>query len=213
MLKLSVHQFVAHLPMEQQGAVLTSKEAFLAFLRTEFHRNDRTRRALGEAAVACARRERVLVDALPDEREGAKAVIYAYMRLADELRRRGKVMPPRKTQYTYRLEPTARKPKSRFTVVETTVNGRRERIAQYPLDITWEEARAFQHNPDYELPELGLEPEYALVGETAHFGAGEYPTGWGWLTIEGEMLERVRCWDETDPSPHVELPPMKATAS
>jgi hypothetical protein len=209
MLKLSVHQFVSHLPAEQQGYVLYSKEAFLDFLRSEFRNNERTRRALGEAAVACARRERVLVDALPDEREAARAVVYAYVRLADELRRRGKVKPPRKTQYTYWVEPTARKPKTRFVVVETTVNGRRERIEQYPPDVTWEEARAFQRNPDYELPDVGLEPEIAEVGETAHFGASQHPTGWGWCLFDGEPVGRVRCWDDSDQSPYVKLPPVK----
>ena len=211
MLKLSVHQFISHLPAEQQGHVLGDKEAFLAFLRAEFHRNERTRRALGEAAVACARRERVLVDALPNEREAAKAVIYAYMRLADELRRRGKVRPPRKTEYRYRLEPTTRKPQTRFAVVETTVNGRRERIMQYPPDITWAEAREFQLEPLHELPELACEPEFVETGETAHFGASSRPTGWAWLTVEGDAVERVRCWDASDQSPHVKLPPVKTT--
>ena len=32
MLKLSVSQFVNHLPVEQQGSVLVSQEAFLGFL-------------------------------------------------------------------------------------------------------------------------------------------------------------------------------------
>ena len=84
MLKLSVHQFVSHLPLEQQGPVLVSQEAFLSFLRSEFRCNDYTKRALAEAAVAYAKKEYVTVSCLADERYAAKAVIYAYMQLGDE---------------------------------------------------------------------------------------------------------------------------------
>ena len=91
MLKLSVSQFICHLPAEQQGPVLVSQEAFLAFLRLEFRCNDRSRRALTQAAVTYAERKQVMVHCLADERFAAKAVIYAYMRLGEELVRRGKV--------------------------------------------------------------------------------------------------------------------------
>ena len=50
MLKLSVHQFVSHLPVEQQGPVLVSvRRLSLSFLRSEFRCNDYTKRALVEA--------------------------------------------------------------------------------------------------------------------------------------------------------------------
>ena len=198
MLKLSVHQFVSHLPVEQQGPVLVSQEAFLSFLRSEFRRNDYTKRALAEAAVAYAKKEYVTVSCLADERYAAKAVIYAYMQLGDELLRRGKVVRPKSHFRVYRPEQEAqlkREPELRFKSVEVSVNGYKERITQYPLDISWEEARAFQQNDLYELPEVGLEEEWHVTGATAHFEASSRPTGWGWLTIEGEAVERVRCWE------------------
>ena len=197
MLKLSVHQFVSHLPVEQQGPVLVSQEAFLSFLRSEFRCNDYTKRALAEAAVAYAKKEYVTVSCLADERYAAKAVIYAYMQLGDELLRRGKVVRPKSHYRVYRPEQAQpeREPEARFRVVEVQVNGHKERITQYPLDISWEEARAFQHDPLYELPEVGLEEEWHVTGATAHFEASSRPTGWGWLTIEGEAVERVRCWE------------------
>ena len=73
MLKLSVSQFVSHLPVEQQGSVLVSQEAFLAFLRSEFRANDRSKRALVEAATVYAERKQVMVHCLADERFAAKA--------------------------------------------------------------------------------------------------------------------------------------------
>ena len=197
MLKLSVHQFVSHLPLEQQGPVLVSQEAFLSFLRSEFRCNDYTKRALAEAAVAYAKKEYVTVSCLADERYAAKAVIYAYMQLGDELLRRGKVVRLKSHFRVYRPEQAQpkREPEARFKVVEVQVNGCRERITQYPLDVTWDEARAFHHDPLYDLPEVGLEEEYHVTGATAHFEASSRPTGWGWLTIEGEAVERVRCWE------------------
>ena len=197
MLKLSVHQFVSHLPLEQQGPILVSQEAFLSFLRSEFRCNDYTRRALAEAAVAYAKKEYVTVSCLADERYAAKAVIYAYMQLGDELLRRGKVVRPKSHYRVYRPKQEAqpeREPE-RFRTVEASVNGCKERISQYPLDITWEEARAFQQNDLYDLPEVGFEEEWQVTGATAHFEASSRPTGWGWLTIEGEAVERVRCWE------------------
>ena len=143
MLKLSVHQFVSHLPVEQQGPVLVSQEAFLSFLRSEFRRNDTTKRALAEAAVAYAKREHVTVSCLVDERYAAKAVIYAYVRMGDELLRRGRVVRPKSHYRVYRPKQEVkpeREPEARFRVAEVQVNGRREHITQYPLDITWDEA-------------------------------------------------------------------------
>ena len=198
MLKLSVSQFVGHLPVEQQGSVLASQEAFLAFLRSEFRCNDRSKRALIEAATVYAERKGVMVHCLADERFAAKAVIYAYMRLGEELVRRGKVEKLKSNFKVYRrkqAKPVEKPANTRFRTVETFVNGRKERISQYPADITWAEAKGFQFDALYDLPDVTVEPEYQETGETAHFGASSRPTGWGWLKVEGEMVSRVRCWE------------------
>ena len=198
MLKLSVSQFVGHLPVEQQGSVLKSQEAFLAFLRSEFRCNDLSKRALVEAATVYAERKGVMVHCLADERYAAKAVIYAYMRLGEELVKRGKVEKPRSHFKVYRrkqVKPAEKPTNTRFRTVETFVNGRRERITQYPADITWAEARNFQVDALYELPDITVEPEHQETGETAHFGASSRPTGWAWLKVEGEVVSRIRCWE------------------
>ena len=198
MLKLSVQQFISHLPAEQQVPVVQSQEAFLAFLRLEFRHNDRSKRALVEAATRYAERQGVTVHCLATERYAAKAVIYAYMRLGDELVKRGKVTKPKSQLKVSRREPAkpARQPATtRFRTVETVVNGRRERITQYPADITWAEAKGFQHDPLYDLPEITVEPEVLETGETAHFEKSSRPTGWGTLLIAGEAVGRVRCWE------------------
>ena len=198
MLKLSVQQFISHLPAEQQGLVLRSQEAFLGFLRLEFRRNDRSKRALVEAATRYAERQGVTVHCLASERFAAKALVYAYMRLGDELLRRGRVVKPKSHLKVYRrkpAEPTQQAASPRFRTVETTVNGRRERINQYPADITWQEAESFQHDPLYDLPDVDLEPEVLETGETAHFERSSRPSGWGTLLIGGEAVGRVRCWE------------------
>jgi len=198
MLKLSVQQFIGYLPAEQRGPVLVSQEAFLTFLRSEFRVNDRSKRALTEAAVAYAGQKGVMVHCLADERYAAKAVIYAYMRLGDELVKRGKVAKAKSHFKVYKRKQTkpVEKPTStRFRTVETFVNGRRERIEQYPADITWAEAAKFQRDPLYDLPDITVEPEYQVTGETAHFDASSRPTGWGVLLVEGEAVSRVRCWE------------------
>jgi hypothetical protein len=200
MLELSVDRFIHNLDSLQQGYVLYSKEAFLSYLRDAWRKDHTVRQILGEAAVAYARGERVRVSALADEREAAKGLMYAYMRLGDELRRRGKVHPKPRTLYSYRLSPPKKpvpvrvKEPSPFKTVECTINGRRETISQYPADITWEQAAKFQHDPLHELPEIDLEPEYALTGTTAHFDESERFTGWGCLMIDGAPVERVRAW-------------------
>ena len=198
MLKLSVSQFVDHLPVEQQGSVLVSQEAFLAFLRSEFRCNDRSKQALVEAATVYAERKQVMVHCLADERFAAKAVIYAYMRLGEELVRRGKVEKPKSHFRVYRrkqVKPVEKPVSTRFRTVETFINGRKERITQYPADITWAEAKGFQFDALYELPDITVEPEYHETGETAHFGASSRKTGWGWLKVEGEVVSRIRCWE------------------
>ena len=83
----------------------------------------------------------------------------------------------------------------RFRTVETTINGRRERIEQYPLDITWQEARAFQQNDLYDLPDVDVHEEYAETGKTAHFEASSKTTGWAYLYLDGQAVERIRCWE------------------
>ena len=198
MLKLSVSQFVSHLPVEQQGSVLVSQEAFLAFLRSEFRCNEGSKRALVEAATVYAERKQVMVHCLADERFAAKAVIYAYMRLGEELVRRGKVEKPKSHFRVYRrkqAKPIEQPTNIRFRTVETSVNGRRERITQYPADITWAEAKGFQFDALYELPDITVEPEYHETGETAHIDASSHRTGWGWLKVEGEAVSRIRCWE------------------
>ena len=198
MLKLSVQQFISHLPAEQQGPVLQSQEAFLAFLRSEFRTNGRSKRALVEAATTYAERRGLTVHCLAGERFAAKAVVYACMRLGDELLRRGRVVRPKSQLKVYRREPAKRSQQpanTRFRTVETVVNGRRERMTQYPADITWAEAEGFQHDPLHDLPDIDLEPEYLETGETAHFEASSRPSGWGTLLVGGEVAGRVRCWE------------------
>lgn len=139
-----------------------------------------------------------MVHCLADERFAAKAVMYATMRLGDELVKRGKVAKPKSHFKVYKrkqAKPVEKPASTRFRTVETFVNGRRERITQYPADITWQEAKQFQHDPLYDLPDIIVEPEYQVTGETAHFEASSRPTGWGWLKIEGEAVSRVRCWE------------------
>ena len=169
----------------------------MAFLRSEFRCNEGSKRALSEAAVSYAERKQVMVHCLADERFAAKALIYAYMRLGEELVRRGKVDKPKSHFKVYRrkqVKPVEKPSNTRFRTVETFINGRKERISQYPTDITWAEAKGFQFDALYELPDITLEPEYQEIGETAHFGASSRSTGWGWLKVEGEIVSRIRCW-------------------
>jgi hypothetical protein len=87
---LSVHQFVGHLNLEAQGAVLVSKDAFLSFLRGQYRGTSdlevQAKRDLEQAARAQVDGKRLEIAALPDEREAAKAVLYAVMRLADKFK-------------------------------------------------------------------------------------------------------------------------------
>ena len=89
---ISVQQFVSHLDLEAQGAVLISKEAFLVFLRERYQGLDenasQVRRDLESAARRHASGQRIQVDAAPDERAAAQAVIYAILRLSDRVRDR-----------------------------------------------------------------------------------------------------------------------------
>jgi hypothetical protein len=87
---LSVHQFVGHLDLEAQGAVLVSKDAFLSFLRGQYRGTSdlevQAKRDLERAAREQVDGKRIDIAALPDEREAAKAVLYAVMRLADKFK-------------------------------------------------------------------------------------------------------------------------------
>ena len=89
---LSVHQFVSHLNLESQGAILTSQHSFLEFLRERFvglsEDCAQVRRDLYAAATAQVQGSRVHVSAMPEEREAAKAVLYAVCKLADRLQAR-----------------------------------------------------------------------------------------------------------------------------
>jgi hypothetical protein len=89
---ISVQQFVSDLDLEAQGAVLISKEAFLDFLRERYRGLDenasQVRRDLESAARKHASGQRIQVDAAPDERAAAQAVIYAILRLSDRVRDR-----------------------------------------------------------------------------------------------------------------------------
>ncbi len=195
---LSVSNLISHLPVEQQGPLLISKEAFLAYLRSDFHKNQYIKATLLEAAIAHGTHKRVYVDCLPDEGEAAKAVMYAFMQLAKELKHRGKLRTPTKTLYSYRLGPApkAHTTQPRFPVIETTINGKKEKIEQYPADISWQEAEIFQYNPDYQLPDLETEPEYQHISETAHFSASTEATGYTHLYLDGDYIERIRYWNE-----------------
>jgi hypothetical protein len=94
---LSVHQFVSHLDLEHYGIIVGSKEQFLAFIRERFAGLSedcaQMRRDLYAAARAKIQGKRVLVDALPNERAGAQAVVYAVCRLADRLQERASGSP------------------------------------------------------------------------------------------------------------------------
>ena len=89
---LTVNQFLCHLEPEAQGAVLLTRESMLEFLRERMSGLDeesaQTRRDLYAAARARLEGRRVRVDALPDEREAASAVLYAVAKLGDWLRAR-----------------------------------------------------------------------------------------------------------------------------
>ncbi len=85
-----------------------------------------------------------MVHCLADERFAAKAVMYATMRLGDELVKRGKVARAKSHFKIYKrkqVKPVEKPSSTRFRTVETFVNGRRERIEQYPADITWQAYR------------------------------------------------------------------------
>ena len=75
---ISVQQFVSHLDLESQGAVLVSKEAFLAFLRERYRGLDEESfqvwRDLEHAAWLHASGGRICVDADPNEQAAAQAM-------------------------------------------------------------------------------------------------------------------------------------------
>jgi hypothetical protein len=328
---ISVQQFVSHLDLEAQGAVLISKEAFLTFLRERYRGLDenasQVRRDLESAAHLHASGQRIQVDAAPDERAAAQAVIYAILRLSDRVRDRAAgqdavQIAPRperklanranqqvadrinqaitsrarqtleaassslKTRFDPSLKDDGAKalkrwkagyngaggwatahdlyPRSYFTV-NVTANGRetaRLNVRADQLEATIRELRSNQgrsrrhvaaiatalnsgatvtcqatHSkvevigklllrearrlakrvprlnapacldamlePNQRftpsIPLIEVIPEVAETGQTIHFDALSRETGYGWLSINGEVLERVRHWTSETP--------------
>jgi hypothetical protein len=328
---ISVQQFVSHLDLEAQGAVLISKEAFLAFLRERYRGLDenasQVRRDLESAAKKHASGQRIQVDAAPDERAAAQAVIYAILRLSDRVRDRAAghdairvtPRPERKlasranqqvadrinqaitTRARQTLEANSSSLKTRFDpslkddrakalkrwragyngaggwataddlyprsilTVNVTADGRetaRLSIRADQLEATLRELRSHQGrsrrhvaaiasalnsgaevktqamHPKVEvigrlllrvarqlakrlpklnappcldalleqsqrftptIPMIEVVPEVAETGQTIHFEASRRETGYGWLSINGEVLERVRHWASETP--------------
>ena len=327
---ISVQQFVSHLDLEAQGAVLISKEAFLAFLRERYRGLDenasQVRRDLESAARRHASGQRIQVDAAPDERAAAQAVIYAILRLSDRVRDRAAgrdavqiaPRPERKlasranqqvaerinqaitsrarqtleqaSSLTTRFDPSlkddgAKAPKRwragyngaggwatandlyprSVLSLSVTADGRetaRLSLRADQLEATIRELRSHQGrsrrhvaaiasalnsgtkvtcqatHPQVEMigklllktaqqlakrlpklntpacldtllehgqleidqrftpsiPMIEVIPEVAETGQTIHFDASRRETGYGWLSIDGEVLERVRHW-------------------
>jgi hypothetical protein len=325
---ISVQQFVSHLDLEAQGAVLISKEAFLDFLRERYRGLDeesfQVRRDLEHAAWLHASGERILVDADPDERAAAQAVMYAILRLSDRLQARVKgrdavrvttkanqkgadrinraitnrarqTLEANSSSLTTRFDPSLKNdgakalkrwragyngaggwatahdfyPRSFFTVsftadgretarlniradqLETTLRELRNhqgrsrrhvaaiasalnsgatvrtqamhpkvevigrlllRVAQQLakrvpklnapacLDATLEHEQLETHQRfTPSIPMIEVIPEVAETGQTLHFDASRRETGYGWLSINGEVLERVRHWASETP--------------
>jgi hypothetical protein len=328
---ISVQQFVSHLDLEAQGAVLISKEAFLAFLRERYRGLDenasQVRRDLESAAHLHASGQRIQVDAAPDERAAAQAVIYAILRLSDRVRDRAagrdavQIAPRPERKLATRanqqvadrinqaitsrarqtLEANCSSLKTRFgpsltddgvqalkrwkagyngaggwatahdlyprsvLTVSVTADGRetaRLSIRADQLEATLRELRSHQGrsrrhvvaiasalnsgatvriqamHPKVEvigklllrearqlakrvptlnapacldtpletnqrftptIPMIEVIPEVAETGQTIHFDASRRETGYGWLSINGEVLERVRHWASETP--------------
>ena len=328
---ISVQQFVSHLDLESQGAVLISKEAFLAFLRKRYRGLDENasqiRRDLESAARKHASGQRIQVDAAPDERAAAQAVIYAILRLSDRVRDRAAgrdavQIAPRperklasranqqvadrinqaitsrarqtleanssslKTRFDPSLKDDGAKALKRwqagyngaggwatvddlyprsFLTVNVTADGQetaRLIIRADQLEATLRELRSNQgrsrrhvaaiasalnsgaevtcqaKHPKVEvigrlllraarqlakrlpklnaptcldalletnqrftpsIPMIEVVPEVAETGQTIHFDASRRETGYGWLSINGEVLERVRHWASETP--------------
>ncbi|NJK42888.1 MAG: hypothetical protein HC933_00290 [Pleurocapsa sp. SU_196_0] len=91
-LELTVNQFISHLDPERQGAILVSQKAMLEYLREQWTSLEASslqlRRDLHHAAQVQLEGGKVRVNADPDERFAARAVIYAVMKLADRLQAR-----------------------------------------------------------------------------------------------------------------------------
>ena len=328
---ISVQQFVSDLDLEAQGAVLISKEAFLAFLRERYRGLDenasQVRRDLESAARKHASGQRIQVDAAPDERAAAQAVIYAILRLSDRVRDRAAgrdavQIAPRperklasranqqvadrinqaitsrarqtleanssslKTRFNPSLKDDGARalkrwragyngaggwataddlyPRSVFTV-SVTADGREtarlsiraDQLAAMVRELCGHQGRSRRHvaaiasalnsgaemkfqamHPKVEvigklllrearqlakrlpklnaapcldalletnqrftplIPMIEVIPEVAETGQTIHFDASRRETGYGWLTINGEVLERVRHWASETP--------------
>jgi hypothetical protein len=51
------------------------------------------------------------------------------------------------------------------------------------------------------LPEVEVIPETIEVGQTAHFAASSRETAYARVVIDGEVVDRVRCWSVEEPKP------------
>ena len=229
MIQLHVEQFISHLYLEQQGALLTSKEAMLAFLREQFQRDEDAKRLLWSAGRAQARGERVLVDCTPEEREAAQAIVYAVSRLADRARQllqrehnaaRGATRQPVQKMRVYHDASKAQGGK-RLQSEWVTMGGVRFRVTSddvYSPEV-WRAAEALSSQPFECLRDaitatnrarghdflVESEEETLETSNTAHFEASSRATGYALVTVDGVNVGRTRCWSNLDPVPETDL--------
>jgi hypothetical protein len=227
MIQLHVGQFVSHLYLEQQDALLTSKEAMLAFLREQFQQDEDAKRLLWSAGRAQARGERVLVDCTPEEREAAQAIVYAVSRLADRARQlqreqnaaRGGARQPVQKMCVYSDASKAQGGK-RLQSEWVTMGGVRFRVTSedvYSPEV-WKSAEALADQPFECLRDaitatnrarehdflVESEEETLETSDTAHFEASSRATGYAWVTVDGVNVGRTRCWSNLDPVPETD---------
>jgi hypothetical protein len=176
----------------------------LEHLRRAWRDDPQARRDLELAASARARGEYVSVEALPDEREAGRALVYAVLRLAERLPR-----PPRTMRVRRVVKPGGMEAEylelSGLGVVRVTADDRypfevyerAEALHAWGLEFVLDRLRAV-NRPPVERPELEfsleLEPEVVETGETMHFEASTRQTGWGTVFVDGEPVARTRCW-------------------
>jgi hypothetical protein len=227
MIQLHVEQFISHLYLEQQGALLTSKEAMLVFLREQFQRDEDAKRLLWNAGRAQARGERVRVDCTPEEREAAQAIVYAVGRLAErarklraerDLAREVSGLPVSRLR-VYR-DPSKAEGGKRQPWHWATMGGLRFRASQddlYPREA-WQAAQELSSHPFESLRDritatnrarghdflVDSEEEMLETSTTAHFEGSSRGTGYARVTVDGVEVGRTRCWSNLDPVPETE---------
>ncbi len=227
MIQLHVEQFISHLYLEQQGALLTSKEAMLVFLREQFQRDEDAKRLLWNAGRAQARGEHVRVDCTPEEREAAQAIVYAVGRLADRARKlraerdlanEASGLPVSRLR-VYR-DPSKAEGGKRQPWRWVTMGGLRFRASQddlYPREA-WQVAQELSSQPfDYLRDRITAanrvrghdflvesEEEMLETSTTAHFEDSSRGTGYSRVTVDGVDVGRTRCWSNLDPAPETE---------